>query len=159
MQIIYVLIYLYACIYRYLFQGSSYSYGYAVRDLASGNHYSHREQRRHLHHDGSGAATAPAVTSGRYRVLLPDGRVQTVTYTADDTHGYRAVVTYTKSSQSAAAAAAATLEAANSASRPRLRRNQSQLPSEAALDARRRRWLSKTSKVSTQTSSPPLPII
>ena len=32
--------------------------------------------------------------SGIYRVALPDGRLQTVKYTADDTNGYVATVTY-----------------------------------------------------------------
>ena len=31
---------------------------------------------------------------GVYRVLLPDGRVQTVTYTADHVNGYFADVSY-----------------------------------------------------------------
>merc|ERR1712086_566943 len=33
-------------------------------------------------------------TSGKYSVLLPDGRVQTVTYTADCNAGYNADVSY-----------------------------------------------------------------
>jgi len=34
------------------------------------------------------------VVAGTYRVTLPDGRIQTVKYTADDDNGYVATVTY-----------------------------------------------------------------
>ncbi len=60
-----------------------YSYGYQVSDASAGNAFSHRQRT-----DSSG------VTSGRYTVRLPDGRTQTVTYTADHVHGYRATVEY-----------------------------------------------------------------
>ena len=59
-----------------------YSFAYDVNDRDSGNDFGHREQS-----DGS-------VVTGRYRVLLPDGRVQVVTYTADHTNGYQAQVEY-----------------------------------------------------------------
>ncbi|KAI9559657.1 hypothetical protein GHT06_013662 [Daphnia sinensis] len=57
-----------------------YSFNWAVNDYY-GSDYSHTESS-----DGK-------VTTGSYRVLLPDGRVQTVTYKADD-YGYTADVKY-----------------------------------------------------------------
>lgn len=59
-----------------------YAFSWAVKDSYSRNDYGHSERRR----DRS--------TSGQYHVLLPDGRVQTVTYTADHYNGYVADVTY-----------------------------------------------------------------
>merc|ERR1712071_142515 len=59
-----------------------YSFDYAVKDDASYNDFGHQESS-----DGK-------VVSGSYRVLLPDGRVQTVTYTVDDYAGYVADVKY-----------------------------------------------------------------
>jgi hypothetical protein len=58
-----------------------YSFEWAVKDVASYNDYSHSESS-----DGK-------VTSGSYRVLLPDGRIQIVTY-KDDGYGYVADVSY-----------------------------------------------------------------
>ena len=58
---------------------SHYAFGYAVKDSYSGDDFSHQEQR-----DGY-------ATSGEYRVALPDGRVQIVTYKADE-NGYHADV-------------------------------------------------------------------
>ena len=58
-----------------------YSYSYAVKDDPSYNDYGHSETS-----DGK------AVT-GSYRVLLPDGRTQIVTYKADS-YGYVADVKY-----------------------------------------------------------------
>ena len=59
-----------------------YDYNWAVKDDYSGNNYGQNENR-----DG-------AVTSGSYFVLLPDGRIQRVTYTVDGQSGFVAHVTY-----------------------------------------------------------------
>lgn len=58
-----------------------YSFSWGVKDDASYNDYAHQESN-----DGK-------VTTGSYRVLLPDGRTQIVTYKADD-YGYNADVKY-----------------------------------------------------------------
>merc|ERR1712214_108516 len=58
-----------------------YKYGYAVADDYSGANFESNESR-----DGY-------ATSGSYRVALPDGRVQIVTYSADE-NGYVADVKY-----------------------------------------------------------------
>ena len=58
-----------------------YSFGYAVKDEASYNDYSHSETS-----DGN-------VVTGSYSVALPDGRTQIVTYKADK-YGYTADVKY-----------------------------------------------------------------
>ena len=58
-----------------------YNYAYAVADDYSQANFAASEQR-----DGY-------ATSGSYRVNLPDGRVQVVTYTADQ-NGYVADVKY-----------------------------------------------------------------
>ena len=58
-----------------------YSFGYAIKDEATNNDYGHQEVS-----DGR-------VVTGEYRVLLPDGRTQIVTYRADE-NGYRAKVRY-----------------------------------------------------------------
>ena len=60
---------------------STYNFGYQVFDVNSYSNYGHKEAR-----DGY-------VTSGEYRVALPDGRTQVVRYTADE-NGYRADVSY-----------------------------------------------------------------
>ena len=60
---------------------AAYNFGYQVFDVNSYSNYGHKEAR-----DGY-------VTSGEYRVALPDGRTQVVRYTADE-NGYRADVTY-----------------------------------------------------------------
>ena len=54
---------------------ASYSYSWAVKDDYSKNDYGQNEKRE-------GANTA-----GSYQVLLPDGRVQKVTYTVDAYNG------------------------------------------------------------------------
>lgn len=58
-----------------------YSFHYGVKDERSGNDFSRME-------DSSGR-----VTTGSYKVALPDGRVQIVNYVADAS-GYKATVTY-----------------------------------------------------------------
>ena len=58
-----------------------YSFEWAVKDDASYNDYSHKQSS-----DGK-------VTTGSYRVALPDGRTQIVTYKADE-YGYVADVKY-----------------------------------------------------------------
>ncbi|KAG5895731.1 hypothetical protein JTB14_025677 [Gonioctena quinquepunctata] len=60
---------------------ASYQFEYHVEDAASGNDFGHEEQR-----EGD-------VAQGKYFVLLPDGRLQTVEYTAD-LEGYKPKVTY-----------------------------------------------------------------
>ena len=59
-----------------------YEFAYQVKDEPSYNDFGHKESS-----DGK-------VVSGSYNVLLPDGRTQTVTYTADDHNGYVAKVEY-----------------------------------------------------------------
>lgn len=63
-----------------------YSFEYAVQDYQSGNDFGHMEQR-----DGD-------LTTGRYYVLLPDGRKQIVNYEADR-NGYRPTITYEQTNQ------------------------------------------------------------
>ena len=65
-----------------------YSFNYKVKDSKYGNDFGHTETR-----DGD-------YTSGSYYVLLPDGRVQTVKYTADEYNGFKAKVTYSGTAKS-----------------------------------------------------------
>jgi len=58
-----------------------YEFAWAVKDEPSYNDYAHSEKS-----DGN-------VVTGQYRVLLPDGRTQIVTYKADS-YGYVADVKY-----------------------------------------------------------------
>ena len=58
-----------------------YEFAWAVKDEPSYNDYAHQQKS-----DGK-------VTTGSYRVLLPDGRTQIVTYKADE-YGYVADVKY-----------------------------------------------------------------
>ena len=60
-----------------------YAFQYGVADSYSGAQFNAQE-----------TADGKAV-SGSYSVALPDGRIQTVTYTADHYNGYVADVTYT----------------------------------------------------------------
>ena len=59
-----------------------YDFGYSVSDAASGDSKSRQESR-----NGD-------VVTGSYSVADPDGRIRTVTYTADSEHGFQATVTY-----------------------------------------------------------------
>ncbi|KAK7068512.1 hypothetical protein SK128_014195 [Halocaridina rubra] len=59
-----------------------YEFGYEVKAPEYGNDFAHAENR-----DGDS-------TSGQYRVLLPDGRTQIVSYTVVGDSGYVAQVSY-----------------------------------------------------------------
>jgi hypothetical protein len=63
-------------------QSKNYAFSYAVQDKASGDDFSHTQQQNK---DGA--------VKGTYKVQLPDGRFQVVSYIADD-NGYRADVSY-----------------------------------------------------------------
>merc|ERR1711955_40493 len=71
-----------------LAEPSPYTYTYAVNDDYSGAKFEQTESN-----DGTG------VVSGSYSVNLPDGRIQTVTYNANDATGNVAEVTYTGEAQ------------------------------------------------------------
>ncbi|XP_014488173.1 PREDICTED: pro-resilin-like [Dinoponera quadriceps] len=60
----------------------AYEFGYSVKDQATGNDFGRRESS-----DGE-------TVRGEYRVQLPDGRTQIVTYTADWRTGFHADVRY-----------------------------------------------------------------
>ena len=62
--------------------GVPYSFNWAVDEPDYGNQYGHQEES-----DG-------VVTRGEYRVLLPDGRTQIVTYSVEGDSGFQATVTY-----------------------------------------------------------------
>ncbi|XP_048000040.1 putative uncharacterized protein DDB_G0282133 [Leguminivora glycinivorella] len=62
-------------------QAQNYAFSYIVRDHKTGDDFSHSQ-----HSSGS-------ATNGEYRVRLPDGRMQIVSYTADE-NGYKADVRY-----------------------------------------------------------------
>ncbi|XP_066965725.1 cuticle protein 7-like [Macrobrachium rosenbergii] len=59
-----------------------FDFQYAVKDHYKGLDFDHNSNS-----DGK-------VVNGQYRVVLPDGRTQIVTYTADHYNGYQAEVTY-----------------------------------------------------------------
>ncbi|XP_065556426.1 cuticle protein 19-like [Artemia franciscana] len=61
-----------------------YQFAWAVKDDYTYNDYAHEQ-----------VADDKGYVKGSYRVLLPDGRVQIVTYTADAYSGYNADVQYT----------------------------------------------------------------
>ncbi|XP_017075167.2 uncharacterized protein LOC108110582 [Drosophila eugracilis] len=63
-----------------VFTPASYSFNYAVNDESTGDIKEHSETR-----DGY-------VVRGFYSLVDPDGYKRTVTYTADDVHGFNAVV-------------------------------------------------------------------
>ncbi|XP_068247459.1 cuticle protein 7-like [Palaemon carinicauda] len=63
-------------------EGMPFDFEYAVKDAYKGLDFDHNSNS-----DGK-------VVNGQYRVLLPDGRTQIVTYTADHYNGYQAEVTY-----------------------------------------------------------------
>ena len=62
-------------------QPKPYAFTYGVKDEYSGTDFSRAEERR------------GEVIQGSYKVALPDGRVQIVSYVADD-DGYKATVSY-----------------------------------------------------------------
>lgn len=64
------------------FQPKSYEFGYQVKDEYTGTNYNQKETS-----DGN-------QVRGEYRVALPDGRIQIVTYWADWQSGYHADVRY-----------------------------------------------------------------
>ena len=72
---------LFNCVIFAIQSAQPYSFDWAVKDVESYNDYSHSESS-----DGK-------VTTGSYRVLLPDGRTQVVSYNAD-AYGYVADVKY-----------------------------------------------------------------
>jgi len=59
-----------------------YNFGYSIADTLTGDSKTREESR-----DGD-------VVRGSYSVADPDGRIRTVTYTADAVHGFQAKVTY-----------------------------------------------------------------
>ena len=67
--------------YNQLADGAGYSFSWNVIDSYSGNDFGHREDRSFK--------SGTDETRGSYHVLLPDGRVQTVTYFVDPYNGYQ----------------------------------------------------------------------
>ncbi|XP_068247644.1 cuticle protein 7-like [Palaemon carinicauda] len=63
-------------------KGMPFDFSYEVED-----HYKNLDFGHNSNSDGK-------VVTGEYRVLLPDGRTQIVTYTADHYNGYQAEVRY-----------------------------------------------------------------
>jgi len=61
---------------------AEYSFEYGVADGISGSQFGDQESR------------SGGLTQGQYQAALPDGRVQTVTYTVDGPSGYVATVEY-----------------------------------------------------------------
>merc|ERR1711982_292052 len=67
---------------QYADEPAYYTYEYAVNDDYSNSAFDANESRQEY------------LTTGKYSVALPDGRIQTVTYTVDGGAGYVADVTY-----------------------------------------------------------------
>ncbi|KAF0295511.1 Cuticle protein 18.6, isoform B [Amphibalanus amphitrite] len=67
---------------QYKEEAKPYAFDYAVDDKYTGTNFAQNEKS-----DGHNA-------EGSYTVALPDGRIQTVKYTADHTNGFNAEVTY-----------------------------------------------------------------
>lgn len=67
---------------QYADEPAYYTYQYAVNDDYSNSAFDANESRENY------------LTTGKYSVALPDGRIQTVTYTVDGGAGYVADVTY-----------------------------------------------------------------
>merc|ERR1739848_787360 len=65
-----------------VYEPRPYSYAYAVKDDYSGANFNAQE------------TSEGKAVSGSYQVALPDGRIQTVTYTADHYNVYVADVKY-----------------------------------------------------------------
>jgi hypothetical protein len=63
-----------------------YNFAYAVKDRYSGDDFSHTQKQEN------------GAVRGSYKVRLPDNRIQTTKYVADDS-GYRAEVTYEDDTQ------------------------------------------------------------
>ena len=70
------------CLLISLQPGMPYELEWAVKDEESANDFAHQESS-----DGN-------VVTGSYRVALPDGRIQTVTFKVEGESGYVAEVTY-----------------------------------------------------------------
>ncbi|XP_049830658.1 pro-resilin-like isoform X2 [Schistocerca gregaria] len=71
---------------------ANYEFSYTVQDAASYNDFSHQETRKDEN------------AQGEYRVLLPDGRVQVVSYRADE-DGYHPTIQYEQTGRAAPAPA------------------------------------------------------
>lgn len=79
---------------EYAYTDAVYTYEYAVKDDYTKNDFGAKESRN------------AALTEGKYYVSLPDGRLQTVTYTVDGYNGYVPVVEYSGEAYYAEAKAA-----------------------------------------------------
>ncbi|KAK7079881.1 hypothetical protein SK128_009340 [Halocaridina rubra] len=69
-------------------RGTPYKFSYTVRDPVHGTDFGHQEDS-----DGE-------VVTGEYYVVLPDGRKQTVQYTADHVNGFQSEVEYNNNNPS-----------------------------------------------------------
>ncbi|XP_047118570.1 pro-resilin-like [Schistocerca piceifrons] len=74
------------------YEPANYEFSYTVQDAASYNDFSHQETRKDEN------------AQGEYRVLLPDGRVQVVSYRADE-DGYHPTIQYEQTGRAAPAPA------------------------------------------------------